>query len=127
MEKIYSETDLNNAIQLLESKQAVEEIKLKEQFHLTYESLKPINIIKNIFSQASKSDDLKENIINNTISLTAGYLSKIAFEKDVKSPLKKLFGSIVMFSVNKIVANNPELIKMLTNGFLQIFNSKKHQ
>lgn len=127
MEKIYSETDLNNAIQFLESKQEVEEMKLKEQFHLTYESLKPLNILKNIFSQVTKSNDLKENIINNTISLTAGYISKIAFEKDAKSPFKKLFGSIVMFSVNKIVANNPEAIKLLTNNFLQIFSSKKKQ
>ena len=127
MEKIYSETNLNNAIQVLESKQTAEEVMLKEQFHLTYESLKPINILKNIFSQASKSDDLKENIINNTISLTVGYLSKVAFEKDAKSPFKKLFGSVVMFSVNKIVANNPEAIKLLTNSFLQIFSSKKHQ
>ncbi|WP_372795377.1 hypothetical protein [Lutibacter sp.] len=127
MGKIYSETDLKSAIQLLESKQAVEEMELKEQFHLTYESLKPLNIIKNIFSQASKSDDLKENIINNTISLTAGYISKITFEKGAKSPLKKLFGSVVMFSVNKIVANNPEAIKLLVNRFLQVISSKKHQ
>ncbi len=127
MGKIYSETDLNNAIQLLEGKQAEEEMKLKEQFHLTYESLKPINIIKNIFKQANESDDLKENIINNSISLTVGFLSKIAFKKAANSPLKYIFGNVVMFSINKIVANNPEVIKLLVNRFLQIIGSKKQQ
>ena len=119
MEKIYSETDLNNAILLLESKQAVEEMKLKEQFLLTYESLKPLNIIKNIFKQASESDDLKENIINNSISLTAGYLSKVVFEKAANSPIKKLFVNVVMFSVKKMVINNTEVIKLIVNKFLK--------
>lgn len=127
MEKIYSETDLNSAILLLESKQAVEEMKLKEQFHLTYESLKPINILKNIFKQAAESDDLKENIINNSIGLAVGYLSKIIVEKAANSPLKKLFGDIVMFNIKKMVANNPDVINTLVNRFLQLISSKKHK
>lgn len=127
MEKIYSLSDLNNAILLLESKQAVEEMKLKEQFQLTYESLKPLNILKNIFKQASKSEDLKENIINNSIGLTAGYLSKMMFEKTTNSPLKKIFGTIVLFSVKKIVENNTELIMSLADKFLGKISRKKQQ
>lgn len=120
MKKIYTEIDLNSAILLLESKQLDEEMRLKEQFHVTYESLKPINIIKSIFKQTSKSDDLKENIINNSISLTAGYLSKIVFEKVASSsPFKKLFGSIIMFSVNKIIENNPEAFKWMFNKIIK--------
>lgn len=122
MEKIYSETDLDRAIELLEGKQALEEMKLKEQFHLTYESLKPLNILKNIFKQASDSDDLKDSIINNSIGLTAGYISKIVFQKSSNSPLKKLFGDIILIGINKIVANHPETIKLLVNRFLQIIN-----
>ena len=53
MEKIYSEIDLNIAILQLESKQAEEEKLLKEQFQHTYESIKPINIIKNIFKETT--------------------------------------------------------------------------
>lgn len=127
MEKIYSVTDLNNTILLLESKQTLEEIALKEQFQRTYESLKPLNIIKNIFKQASESDDLKENIINNSIGLTAGYLSKFIFEKATKFPLKQFFGDIVMLNIKKIVTNNPEVIKLLVNKMLLIISSKKHQ
>ena len=127
MENIYSETDLNNAIQLLENNQALEGMMLKEQFHSTYESLKPLNILKNVFKQASESEDLKESIKNNSIGLALGYISKIAFEKMAKSPIKKLLGSIILLNVKRVVANNPEIIKLLTGRFLQIISSKKHQ
>lgn len=125
MEKLYSEIDLNLAILQLESKQQAEEKMLKEQFDLTYESIKPINIIKNIFKETTESVDLKDNILNTSVGLTAGYLSKIVFEKLANSPLKKLLGSIVMFSVKKTIANNPEVVKILANGFLNIISSKK--
>ncbi|MCM2301451.1 MAG: hypothetical protein NDI80_02390 [Flavobacteriaceae bacterium] len=127
MEKIYSENDLNRIILQLESKQTIEAKLLKEQFYLTYESLKPINIIKNIFKQASESQEIKENIINSSVGLTAGYLSKILFETVANSPLKKLVGSVVMFSVKNAVAHNPVVIKLLLNGFLKIISSKKPQ
>lgn len=125
MEKIYSEIDLNIAILLLESKLATEEKLLKEQFHLTYESIKPINIIKNIFKKATDSADLKENIINTSVGLTAGYLSKIVFETVTNSPLRKLVGSAIMFNVKNAVAHNPEVVKFLANGFLKLIGSKK--
>lgn len=127
MEKIYSENDLNRIILQLESKQTIEAKLLKEQFYLTYESVKPINIIKNIFKQASESQEIKENIINSSVGLTAGYLSKILFETVANSPLKKLVGSVVMFSVKNAVAHNPVVIKLLLNGFLKIISSKKPQ
>lgn len=125
MEKIYSETDLNMAILLLESKQAGEEMRLKAQFHLTYESIKPINIIKNIFKETTESQEIKENIFNNSIGLTAGYLSKIVFERVANSPIKKLVGSAVMYGVNNAVVNNPGVIKLLANGFLKMIIPKK--
>ena len=127
MENIYSEADLNSAIQLLESKQAVEEIKLKEQFHLTYESLKPLNIIKNIFKQAKESENLKNNILINSVGLTVGYLSKILFEKISNSPLKRHYGDIVMSNIKKLVSNNPDEVKTLIKKILQIIGSKRHK
>jgi hypothetical protein len=46
MEKITSVEELKKAILLLEIKQANEGALLKEQLLVTYESLKPINLIK---------------------------------------------------------------------------------
>ena len=46
MEKITTTVQLKSEIQDLEYKQACEWILLKEQFQVTYQSLKPVNIIK---------------------------------------------------------------------------------
>lgn len=72
-----NETDaLNEAISLLENKQAHELKLLKEQFQVAYESLKPINIIKSTFREVTSSPEIKNNIVNNAIGLTTGYLSR---------------------------------------------------
>ena len=52
MQKINSATGLRVAILELESKQSNEAELLKEQFHLAYESVKPVSLIRNILKQA---------------------------------------------------------------------------
>jgi len=46
MENIKSIAGISKAIQLLEIEQAEKGQLLREQFNLTYESLKPVNILK---------------------------------------------------------------------------------
>lgn len=111
MQKINSETDLRNAILQLESLQAEEGRLLKEQFLLTYNSIKPINLIISTLKEATKSRELKDTIINASVGLTAGYLSKALFEIVTKSPLKKLLGTALMFGIKNLVARNPEAVK----------------
>ena len=52
-------TELNAAILLLENKQAQEAILLKEQFNLTYESIKPINFIRSTLKELVTAPDFK--------------------------------------------------------------------
>jgi hypothetical protein len=44
--KRYWIRDAKEAIQLLKEKQAFELVQLKDQYHVTYESLQPVNLIK---------------------------------------------------------------------------------
>jgi hypothetical protein len=124
MEKINSENDLQDAILQLESKWAEEGNMVKEQFHVAIESIKPINLIKNTFREAVTSRDLKSDIINTSVGLTAGYLSKIVFASVMKTPMTKLFGNAVMLGVTKVVARNPETVKSLGKGFLKMIRGK---
>jgi hypothetical protein len=124
MRKIDSETDLRDAILQLEIQRANEGEVLKEQFYLAVDSMKPINLIKNTFKEAISSRDLKYDIVNTSVGLTAGYLSKIVFTSVLKTPLAKLFGTALMFGITSLVARNPETVKSLGKGFLKMIRSK---
>ena len=124
MQKITSETGLRNAILQLEIKQAEEVKMLKEQFHLAYESIKPVNLIKNAFKEVFQSQDLKDNIINTTVGLAAGYVSRKIFEGSSNSPVKRILGSFLMFGITDVIAKNPEPVKSLGNKFLKIIRSE---
>lgn len=125
MQQIISETDLRNAILQLESKQNNEGKQLKEQFHLVYNSMKPLNIIKSTFKAVADSQEFKDDVLTTTVGLTAGYLSKTIFEKVSHNPIKKILGSVLMFGITNIVAKNPKTIKSLGNKFLKIISSKR--
>ena len=124
MKEIISESDLRDAILQLEYKQVDDERLLKEKFNLAVDSLRPINLIKSTFKEAIVSRDLKNDIINTSVGLTAGYLFKIAFAGVTKSPLRKLLGTALMFGITKVVARNPEVVKSLGKGFFNMIRGK---
>ena len=124
MQKISSETGLRDAILQLETQRTDEGKMLREQFNHTIEGLQPINLIKSTFREAVVSRDLKENIINTSVGLTAGYLTKIVFAGVMKTPLTKLLGTALMFGVTNLVAKNPEAVKSLGKGFFNMIRSK---
>jgi hypothetical protein len=124
MQKINSETDLKVAIFQLESKQAGEGQMLKEQFRVAYDSVQPINIIKNTFSEIAESEELRDNILITFVGVAAGYLSKKIFESTSSSPFKRLVGTALMVGVTNLVAKNPKLVMTVGRGIFRIIVSK---
>jgi hypothetical protein len=120
METIKSERALKAAIHQLEITQANEGRMMKEQFHLAYESVKPVNLIKSTFHEVVASQDLKEKLINTSVGLAAGYLSKALFEGTSHSPIKKLLGTALLFGITNAVVKNPEAVKSVGRGLLDI-------
>jgi hypothetical protein len=120
MQKIITETDLRVAILELESKQAEEARLMKTQFLVTVESIKPVNLIKSTLMEAVQSDDLQNNILNSTIGISAGYISKALFQGISGSPAKKILGTMLMFGIKNLVAHNPELVKSIGSGFFRM-------
>ena len=127
MQTIITTDDLRAAIVQLEARQAAEGILLKEQALLTYESIKPINIIKNIFEEAGESHDVVENLINSSVGLSAGYLSKFLFQGISGGPIRKILGTALMFGVKKLIAHNPETVKTWGNGIFRMVKNLLHQ
>ncbi len=124
MQTITTQSELRAAILLLEQRQVDEGIVLKEQFRLVYSSFKPANILLGAFKDISTSNDIKDNVLNSTVGLGAGYVSKILLQGIIGGPLKKLLGSALMFSVQNLVSKNPEIIKSIGMRIFKMFKNK---
>lgn len=113
MENLTSVDDLKNAIQTLEFEHEYKQQLLKEQFSLTYESLKPVNIIKDTLHDITSSPYLVDNILGATLGLASGYISRKIVVGGSVSLVRKLLGSILQFGVTNVVAKHPESIKSI--------------
>ncbi len=124
MEKIQSLSDLEDAIKLLKFKKAEDEKLLKELFYMTYESVKPINMIKNLFKEPVASQNIKDSLLTTSVGLGAGYLSKLLFQGVVRVPFKNFIGSALMLSVENLITKNPGVVGALSSLFLDAFSRK---
>jgi hypothetical protein len=116
---------LKERISLLESRQTQEIVFLREQFHFTYETLKPLNLIKTTFQEVSSSPDLKDNILNNVIGLTTGYLSKKVLVGSTHNPIKQIAGTLLQFAIANVVSKHSETIKAIGEVLLRhIFENR---
>ena len=126
MENITSKNSLKNAIQLLEVEQAIQGQLLKEQFYLTCESLKPVNLIKSTLKDIVLSPNLIDRILGNAIGLATGYLSKKILIGTSGNIFRKLFGSILQTGVSGFVSEHPETIMSIGQFiFRHIFRKKE--
>jgi hypothetical protein len=109
MKKLNQTDLLNEAITALAFKQKEDYENLKLQFKLTYDSLKPVNIVKNALLDMTSVPDLKNNIVSNVIGLTTGYLSKKVVLGGSHNPIKRILGNLLQFVVTNVIAkqSNP--------------------
>ncbi len=122
MNKITNVLELRTSIQALEVKQAEEGKLLKEQFKVTYESMKPANLIKNTLRDLTSDPSLKGDLFNTTLGLAAGFLSKKIIIGSTHNPLKQVAGTLLQMGISSLVAKNGDGIKsglldLLTNIF----------
>lgn len=125
MGKISSVAELKDAIELLELEHSVKGKLLKEQFFLTYESLKPVNLLKSALREVSSSPYLIDNILGTALGLTTGYLSKKLVVGASGNLFRKMIGSILQFGVTNIVAQHSDTIKSFGKYIFQYIFHKK--
>jgi hypothetical protein len=126
MQNITSAIELKNAIQLLEVEQAIDEQLLKEQFYMTYQYLKPINLLRNTIHEIATSPHLIDSILGTAAGLASGYLSrKLAMIGASGNLVRKLFGSALQLGVTTVVSQNPEAVKSVGQYIFQHILRKK--
>ena len=104
MKKAHIKAALKEKILLLEHQQKQELIVLKNQFHDTYESLKPINFLKNTFHEVTSSPDIKNNLLNNAIGIATGFLTKKVLVGASHNPIKRILGTVLEFLIANVVS-----------------------
>lgn len=127
MENISSRDELKNAIQVLEAEQAVHLLEMKKKFLLIYESMKPVNLIKNTFKDISSSPHLVTNLLGAAIWLATGFLSKKAVIGQSNSALRKVLAYAVQFGVSSLSVKYLKPLSRTASMFFSIFSGKKKQ
>jgi hypothetical protein len=123
--KIEDQTDLKALIAGLEEKKDLQEKMLIDHFNLTYESLKPINMIKSTLQEISGSPNLKSNLLDATLGVGAGLLSKKLMVGSSNNIFRKIGGTLLEFGIATVVAKNSDKIKIIGKGLINNFFSGK--
>jgi uncharacterized membrane protein len=127
MQNITTSAELKEAIQLLEAEQVFNKEELIEQFRITYESFKPVNLLKNTLKEMASSPNLINNVLGAAIGLGTGFLSKKIVVGGSGNIFRKLLGSLVQAGVTSAVTQHPDSIISLGQFiFQQIFRKKEH-
>lgn len=108
MKNLDETASLKKAITILKLKQAEDLLQLKDQYYYTYESLKPVNIIKKAFGQMTTSSTLKGNILSNVIGITTGFLTKKILLGSAHNPIIRVLGTLLQFAITNVVTKNSE-------------------
>lgn len=86
---------LLHRIQTLEMQQTMELSELKQQIHLSFESLSPLNFIKSTLHDITSSPDIKADLWQGVVGLTSGYLTtKVGVLGLAQKPVRSLLGWI---------------------------------
>ena len=110
---------LKESIRLLEIRQAEEGRALKEQFRITFESLKPVNLIKSSLNELTSSVEVKNSLFETIVSILTGYLTKKMMVSSNSNPLMKILGAVLQFGVTTLIAKNAETIRTYVMNLIE--------
>jgi len=122
MHKATAAQAVKKSISVLELRQTEEGKLLKQQFTITFESIKPLNVLRKIISDISEPTDLKENMIQTAAGLFTGYISRKLLVRSSKNPLLRLAGVYLQYAVTNFVAKHSDSIKTVGAYYINKFS-----
>jgi len=125
MRAITTSAELKNAILILEFEKELKRRLLEEQLLLLFESLKPVNMMKNVLSEVASSTYIIDNLIGSTVGLATGFITRKITVGTSGNVIKKILGSLLQFGVTNIVAHQGDTIKTIGKSIFQHFAHKK--
>ncbi len=102
---------LDESIQMMETKRDLELIQIKLELHELFESLKPMNIIKDTISKVTTSPDLKQGIGKTAVGVASGILVKKILFRGTHNPLKTVARTLLQIAATGFAAKNADKMK----------------
>jgi hypothetical protein len=127
MQNVTSSAELKKAIFVLQQRQIEEERLFRKQLLITYESLKPINVLRNVIHELTSPSELKDGLIQTSASLIAGYLSRKIVVRSSNNPLLRFAGILVEYGVTNFVSNHSEVISKTVLSWVRNLTGKPHK
>lgn len=126
MQTITSTADLKRAIQLLEAEHSANGKQLKAQFYATYETFKPVNLLRSTLHDITSSPHMVDNILGTTLGLAAGLVSNVVFKGLAGPGLRRVISPVLQSGVTSFVAKNTGSLRSMGEiALLRIFRNKR--
>jgi hypothetical protein len=106
MTAIKTTIDLKLAIEVLQKQRSVEAEILKVHVLLTLENAKPSNMIASSLSHLVHSKTVKENVLDMSLGMGAGFVAKKMIVGSSTAFLPSVLGSMVQFFVSRKVLSS---------------------
>lgn len=126
MKEINSLAQLREEIAELELKQVVAHRELKLQLKITYESLRPANLIKHTLKELTAAPEVKVDFLNSILGIASGFVSKKLIIGNSHNPVKQALGTLLQVGVTNLVIKNGQQIKSVAVRILTAFFIKKN-
>ena len=97
-------TLLDQTIARLEMERDSKFEELKDQMAITFQSVKPVNILKGTLEDLKHFPEVKSHFTQLATSLLGGYLSKKLLVGKSPSTFKKILGYLLQYSVTNFIS-----------------------
>ena len=97
---------LHYLIGALEYQKSQQLIDLKQQYQTTYDSFKPINILKSSLLEIKNTPEIKQNITSTILGISGGYVMNKLVSITSKNPVMKVVGTVLQFVVGNYISKH---------------------
>lgn len=127
MKKIENSTELNDRIKLLEAKILLRENSLKISAVDLYQSLQPMNILKNKIDELTNSNISENKFLKTGLGLGAGFLLDKVLLGGKRNFAKNISSYLLTFLSTKLITENADGLLDKIDSFIKIIREKRNE
>jgi cell division septum initiation protein DivIVA len=127
MKKIENANDLKERIKLLEAQVQRKETFIKSSAVDLYESMQPINIIKNKINELTNSNISDNKALQTGLSLGAGFILDKVLLGGKRNFAKNISSYLLTFLSSKLITDNADKMLGKVDDFIKMVREKRKE